>query len=112
MNKVIIKQSENKIKALLSDIIFRELDEEISQKVFITDVVLSGDKQIAKIYVDFFSVENKEYELKKIKKKSTFLRKELSKNLDTRKVPFLEFHLDKLLEQINDMENLIKKANK
>ncbi len=103
------KQLESEIQIKLSELI-AELDNEQAAQASVVEVILNNDNSVAKIYVSFLK-ENDEQSYFELRKASSFLRKELAYSLNTKKVPFLEFILDDNLSRINEMEELIKKAN-
>ena len=109
MSQVKTKQLESEIHHKISEII-AELDNTAAAEATVTDVILNNDHSIAKVYVSFLN--NKEKKFFELKKAITHIRKELSASLNVRKVPFIEFHLDDMLKKINEIEALIKKANK
>lgn len=110
MTGIKTKQLESEIHQKLSEII-AELDNSRANKATITDVVLNNDNSIANVYVTFMK-ENDENSYFELKKTLPFLRKELSHQLSVKKVPFINLELDNNLENINKMEELIKKVNK
>ncbi len=110
MSGIKTKQLESQIHIKLSEIIV-ELDNESAAEATITEVILNNDNSIAKVYVSFMK-ENDEESFFELKKAAAYIRRELAYNLNIKKVPFIEFHLDDMLNRINQMEDLINKANK
>ncbi len=104
------KQLESEIHQKLSEILM-ELDNEAAQEATITEVILNNDNSIAKVYVSFIN-ENDEEKFFELKKATSFMRRELAQSIKIKKVPFLELHLDDMLDRINKMESLIEKTNK
>lgn len=109
-NNIKTKQLESEIHQKLSEII-SELDNELAKEATIIEVILNKEHSIAKIYVSFV-IDNDERSFFELKKATSFLRRELAHLLSIKKVPFIEFHLDDMLEKINKMENLIDESNK
>ncbi len=110
MSGIKTRQLESQIHIRLSEII-AELDNDSAAEATITEVILNNDNSIAKVYVSFMK-ENDEESFFELKKAASYIRRELSFSLNIKKVPFIEFHLDDMLDKINQMENLIDKANK
>lgn len=104
------KQLESEIQQKMSEMII-ELDNELASSASITEVILNNDNSIAKIYVSFLK-QNDEESFYELKKATPFLRRELAKTLKIKKVPFIEFVLDDMLNRINEMEEIINKVNK
>lgn len=104
------KQLESQIHQQLSEII-ADLDNEVAADATITEVILNNDHSVAKVYVSFIK-NNDEESFFELKKAAAYIRRELSQALNIKKVPFIELHLDDMLERINEMEKLINKANK
>ncbi len=103
------KQLESEIHQKLSEIIM-ELDNEAAQEATITEVILNNDHSVAKVYVSFIK-NNDEEKFFELKKATAYVRRELASSISIKKVPFLELHLDDMLDRINKMEELIDKAN-
>ena len=110
MKNIKLKQLSSEIHCKLSEIISR-LNNSISSYVTIIEVELNGDNSNAKIYVSFLKGDDKK-SLEQLNNASTYIRRELSNSLNTKKTPALEFILDDKLEKINEVEYLIDKVNK
>ncbi len=102
------KHLESEIHHKLSEII-SELDNEKASEATITDVLLNNDHSVVKVFVSFVK-KNDEESFFELKKANSFIRKELAHSISIKKVPFIEFILDDMLEKINEMENLIQKT--
>lgn len=109
MNGIKTKQLESQIHQKLSEIII-ELDNDVASDATITEVILNNDHSIVKVYVSFIK-EKDEESFFELKKATSFIRRELASSLNIKKVPFIELHLDDMLDRINKMENLINKVN-
>ncbi len=104
------KQLESQIHHRLSEII-ADLDNPTSSYATITEVILNNDHSVVKVYVSFIK-NNDEEAFFELKKAAAHIRRELAQSLNIKKVPFVELHLDDMLERINEMESLINKVNK
>ncbi|MBR3841387.1 MAG: 30S ribosome-binding factor RbfA [Erysipelotrichales bacterium] len=81
--------------------------------VTITDVTVTADLSIAKIYVTFLGKEARnEAGLKALNRSKGYLRSELAKRLSIRKCPELVFLHDDALETGNRIERLLFDINK
>lgn len=79
----------------------------------VTDVNVTNDLSIAKIYVTFLGKDARnEAGLKALKQSSGYIRSELAKRLSIRKVPELIFLHDDALEKGNRIERLLFDINK
>ncbi|MDA3780531.1 MAG: 30S ribosome-binding factor RbfA [Bacteroidales bacterium] len=105
----------NKIDRLLQKdlaIIFQQKTNTICQGnlVSVTEVRISPDLSIAKVYLSIFPVKEKEELLKHINEQNKQIRFELGKKIrhQLRKIPELKFFLDDTLDKIENIENLLK----
>lgn len=97
------------MKKELSDIIGRKLKDPRIGFVTVTDVEVTGDLQIAKVFLSVFgSDEDKENTLAGLAKAKGFIRSEIGRRIRLRKTPDLIFELDESLEYGNRIETLIK----
>lgn len=100
------------IRREVSDIIQFSLKDPNVGFVTVTDVDVTGDLSIAKVYVTIMGKKGKEQEaLEHLKHAKGFIRTELGKRLTVRKCPDLIFVLDTSLEtgnRINELINNIK----
>lgn len=81
------------------------------QGVTITAVKLSGDLQMASVYFRLFEKDQKDDALKGLDSCKGFLRRELSKALDVRRVPELRFFYDDQVEEGSRIEALLAQLN-
>ena len=96
------------IRREVSDIIQFSLKDPNVGFVTVTDVDVTGDLSIAKVYVTFLGKKGREnYFLEHLKKAKGFIRSELGKRLTVRKCPDLIFVLDTSLETGNRINELI-----
>jgi ribosome-binding factor A len=103
----------NIIKKNIAEIIQFQLKDPSIGFVTITDVQLTSDNSLAKIYVMFLGQNpRKEAGINALKHSKGFLRTELGKTLSIRKVPDLMFILDESLDKANRIDEIIKKAFK
>jgi len=108
-------------KDRINGIIMRELNDIIRTEVknnklgflTITDVVVSNDMSVAKVYV---SILGKGYEIKEgleaLEKSKGFIRSSLAKRMTIKKVPELRFTFDESLQHGNHINDIINKLNR
>lgn len=79
--------------------------------VSITEVRISPDLSIAKVYVSVFPSDNKKSVMAAIEEQSSALRFELGKNVrnQLRIIPDLHFYLDDTLDQMDRINQLLSK---
>lgn len=107
---------EEDVKLAISDIISREVKHpDVKGIISITKVHITPDNKYAKIYVSIFNVDDKSKVLNAIKKSNGFIKFELSKRVQMKYMPALEFvlddsmdygsHMDKIINSLQDEEN-------
>lgn len=106
-----IDKIENLIKEEISLIFLFKLQNTDLGLVTITNVRVSPDLKIAKIYISIFEKERREEVLEKIKSKTKFIRSELASRITIKFVPELKFFLDDTLDYVEKIEGLIKKIH-
>ncbi len=83
------------LKSEISDIIQRRIKDPLVGFVTITDVVLSDDLKIAKVYFSVLENESKKTDsLKGLERARTFIQNELGQRVRLRYLPVLRFYLD------------------
>lgn len=97
----------NIIQRELSDILQTEVKNPAIGFCTITDVEVTSDLSIAKIYVSFLN-KNTKKSLDALEKSKGFIRSLLAKRLTVRKCPELHFILDTSLEYGNKIESIIE----
>lgn len=76
--------------------------------VTVTGVNVSPDLSQAKIYLSVYNVAKKENVIEAVSHHGTKLRQSLASRVrrHMRRVPFLEFHLDEMLDEMEKVDNL------
>lgn len=96
------------MKKELGDIIGRRLKDPRVGFVTVTDVEVTGDLQLAKIYLTVLGDEGKkEGTLKALEKAKGFIRSEIGKRIRLRKTPEIEFRWDHSFEQGARIDELL-----
>ena len=76
--------------------------------VTVTNVKISPDLSQATVYLSVYNVANKETVIESISHNASRLRQSLASRTrrHMRRVPYLEFHLDELLDEMEKVDNL------
>ncbi len=106
-----IDKVENLIKEEISLIFLHKLQDPDFGFLTITNVKVSPDLKIAKVYISIFEKEKRESALEKVKSKAGFIRSELASRLTIKFTPELKFFLDESLDYVEKIEVLIKKIH-
>jgi len=99
------------IKKEISLIFLHKISDPALGLVTITDVKVTPDVKLAKIYISIFDKSTRPEALKKIESISGFIRSELAHRIKLRFVPELKFFLDETLDYVEKIESLIKKIH-
>ena len=102
----------SEIEKAISEIITYDLkNPAITGIISVTKVDTTTDLDQSKIYLSIFEEENREEVFNQIKHSAGFIRRELAKAVDLRKVPFLTFYLDDSFEYGSKIDQTINKIN-
>jgi ribosome-binding factor A len=98
----------------LSDILFRNVkDPRISGVVSITDLEISQDYSIAKVYISVYgSDKEKETTMEALVDNSSKIRREVGKRIKLRLTPEIHFYPDDSLERGSKITQLLEKISK
>ena len=79
--------------------------------VTVTGVNVSPDLSQANIYLSVYNVAKKENVIEAVSHHGTKLRQSLASRVrkHMRRVPFLEFHLDEMLDEMEKVDNLFER---
>jgi ribosome-binding factor A len=105
-----IKQGrmEERIRAILSDLLLREVSDPRLQGVTVTEVSLDGELMFADVYVNALGNEARQDEvMQALGRANGFLRREVGKRVRTRNTPELHFHWDETLEHAEHINQLL-----
>lgn len=106
-----IDKIEKLIKEEISLIFLFKLQELGLGLMTITNVRISADLKIAKVYISIMEKDKREEALEKIKSKTKFIRAELASRITIKFVPELKFFLDDTLDYVEKIDELIKKIH-
>lgn len=77
--------------------------------ITVTEVRISPDLAIAKVFLSVFPIEKSEMVLDFINEKQKTIRFELGKKVQLRIVPKLTFFIDETMEELEKIDRLLKK---
>ena len=77
--------------------------------ITVTEVRISPDLAIAKVFLSVFPIEKSEMVLNFINEKQKTIRFELGKKVQLRIVPELTFFIDETIEELEKIDRLLKK---
>jgi ribosome-binding factor A len=101
------------MKKELSDIIGRKIKDPRIGFVTVTDVQVSGDLQLAKVYISVLGdEEQRQNTLKGLAKAKGFIRSEIGQRIRLRKTPEISFEFDESIDYGNRIETLLHELNK
>ncbi|MDP4173085.1 MAG: 30S ribosome-binding factor RbfA [Bacteroidota bacterium] len=100
------------IKEEISWIFIHKLKDPALGFITITDVKLSPDLKIAKIYFSVLEKENRKIVLARINEVKGLIRGELAHRIKMRFIPELSFFIDDTTDYVEKMENLFRQINK
>jgi ribosome-binding factor A len=106
-----IDKVEHLIKEEISLIFLQKLSNLDLGFITITNVRLSPDLKIAKIYLSVLEKEKRSLVLDKIEDKKGYIRTELAHRIRIKFIPELKFFLDDTLDYVEKIEGLIKKIH-
>lgn len=106
---------QNKLNSLLKRdlaVLFQSESKNLFGGAFIsvTDVNVSRDMSLAKVYISIFTREDKEEVLQLVREKTAQIRGLLGNKIgkQVRVVPQLQFYIDNSLDYANEIDNLLK----
>lgn len=113
MARIRVSRVGEQIKKVLSRIIQQEIKDPRIGFVTVTSVEMSGDLQIAKVYISILGdSEQKQQTLQGLEKAKGFIRSELGHRVQLRHVPELVFTVDQTLEYSENINRLIHDVHK
>jgi ribosome-binding factor A len=77
----------------------------------ITNVKVSPDLRLAKIYFSVFDKEKRQLVLEKINEAKALIRSELAQRIKIRFVPELDFFIDDTIDYVEKIEGIFKKLH-
>lgn len=109
MSQVRANRVAEQMKKELGDIIGRKLKDPRVGFITVTDVDVTGDLQIATVYITSLGTEYEKKEtLKGLEKAKGFIRSEIAKRIRLRITPELQFQFDASTEYGNKIDQLLR----
>ncbi|MDF2946022.1 MAG: ribosome-binding factor [Bacillales bacterium] len=100
------------MKKELTEIISRKLKDPRIGFVTVTDVDVTGDLSIAKVYITVLgNDEQKQDTLRGLEKAKGFIRSEIGQRIRMRKTPEILFEFDSAIEYGNKIDSLLRDLN-
>ena len=96
-------------KEAISYILLREIQDSNLKFVSITDVDITNDLGFAKVYFTILDKNKKDIVLKSLNKAKSFIRMEIAKRVDIRKMPELIFVYDESIEHGEKIDKILDK---
>lgn len=106
-----IEKVESLLKEELSLIMLYKLQDLETTFITITNVKVTPDLKLAKIYLSVFEKEKRETVLEQIKVRAGFIRHELATRITLKFVPELRFYIDDTMDYVEKIDTLIKKIH-
>lgn len=106
-----IDKVESLIKEEISLIFLYKLQDPALGFVTITNVKVSPDLRIAKVYISVLDKERRNEVLDKVIERTGYIRSELAHRIKIKFIPELKFFIDDTLDYVEKIEGLIKKIH-
>jgi ribosome-binding factor A len=106
-----IDKLEHLLKEEVSMIFLYKLHDPSFGLITVTNVKISPDLKIAKIYISVFEREKRDAVIEKIREKTGFIRTELAHRIRIKFIPEIRFFIDDTLDYVEKIEGLIKKIH-
>lgn len=103
---------QNLIKEEISLIFLHKIKDPAIGFLTITNVKVSPDLKIAKVYISVYDKESRNEVLHKINEVKSLIRSELAHRIRMKFVPDLDFYIDDTPDYVERIEDLLKKIHK
>lgn len=103
---------ERTIKEEVSLIFLHKLKDPAFGFITITNVKMSPDLKIAKIYISVYDKDKRQVVLDRVNEAKGLIRSELSHRISMRFIPELDFYIDDTTDYIEKIENIFKQIHK
>lgn len=107
-----VEKLEQLIKEQVSYFFLHKMQDEEFGFVTVTDVKLSGDLKLAKIYLSVLQKERRNYVLSRVNVRLGQIRTDLAHSIRIKFVPELKFFIDDTLDYVEKIEGLINEIHK
>jgi ribosome-binding factor A len=103
---------ETVIKQEISNIFLYKLQDPAFGFLTITNVKVTADIKIAKIYVSVFEKERRDAVLEKLGELNGYIRSELASRIRIKYIPELQFYIDDTQDHVERINGLLKKIQR
>ena len=107
-----IDKVEQLIKEEISSVFLHKMQQPELGFITITNVKVSPDLKLAKIYLSVFEKEKREFVMDRINNKTKFIRTELAHRIRLKFVPEIKFFIDDTQDFVEKIEGLIDRIHK
>jgi ribosome-binding factor A len=107
-----IYKVEQLIKEEISSVFLHKMQQPELGFITITNVKVSPDLKLAKIYLSVLEKEKRELVMDRINNKTKYIRTELANRIRLKFVPEIKFFIDDTLDFVEKIEGLIDKIHK
>lgn len=111
MSKIKIERIASQIHRELSNIIYEEINNEIIKTTTITDVKVTNDLSMCKVYYTFLGDYDKQEVQENLCQASSFMRMELAKRIEIRNIPEIRFVYDESTEYGEHIEQILEEIH-
>ncbi|MGH7555413.1 MAG: 30S ribosome-binding factor RbfA [Longimicrobiales bacterium] len=106
-----IERLNEQFKREITDVLLHDVRDPRVGRVTITDVRATADLDRARVYVaSMGTADEKREAMEGLRAASTYIRRELSRRLQIRRVPELDFEWDATLEHAQRIEQLLREV--
>jgi len=107
-----IDKVEQLIKEEISSVFLHKMQQPELGFITITNVKVSPDLKLAKIYLSVLEKEKREFIMDRINNKTKFIRTELAHRIRLKFVPEIKFFIDDTQDFVDKIEGLIDRIHK
>ncbi len=92
----------------IADIIMKKIKDPRLGFITVTDVELSSDLKIAKVFISIMDEKDTELNIDILNSAKTLIRNEISKRIRIKHIPTIEFRIDKSAEHGDRIDQLLR----
>ncbi|MFI5236394.1 MAG: 30S ribosome-binding factor RbfA [Ignavibacteriales bacterium] len=107
-----VDKVEKLIKEQVSYILLHKMPDDDLGFITVTEVKVSADLKIAKVYLSVLHKERRDFVINKINSRLGHIRTELAHGIRIKFVPELKFFIDDTLDYVEKIEGLINEIHK
>lgn len=114
-NPVRLERIGNRIRALLTDLLLRDIQDPRLSNIFVNDVKVDRELAYAEIYVSALDSSREKEIIEGLESANGYIRKTLSQQIELRTFPRLRFRWDPIPEKADRIERILsslKEENK